>query len=59
MKILLRLQILVEPKHALGKQYKKLVSMNNVRNSIFVCVIARVFKFQLLGKTESLLGYFR
>ncbi|CAI8593520.1 unnamed protein product [Vicia faba] len=25
------MQILVEPKHALGKQYKKLVSMNNVK----------------------------
>lgn len=39
MKILFGLQVLTEPKHALGKQYKKLVGMNEV--SIYVCVFVR------------------
>lgn len=43
MKILFGLQVLTEPKHALGKQYKKLVSMNEVSISVCVCLCAHVF----------------
>lgn len=41
-KVLLALQVLTEPKNALGKQYKKLIGMNNVSNSFPISIYAHV-----------------
>lgn len=54
------LQVLVEPKNALGKQYKKMFKMNDVSCFSFTLVYWGIFSFNqyplLIQKVESIIS---